>query len=552
MTKAEGNSGQLRCFKTVAGLQRYLAQRSDGQRSDGQRSDGQRSAQIGPAQLRIGFVPTMGALHAGHRSLMARARRENDLVVVSIFVNPLQFRPGEDLDRYPRPLAADQALCEAAGVDVLFLPTVEQLYAEQLYGDAESQAGLSPAQTQVHPPAALTTVMCGRSRPGHFQGVATVVTKLLSIVRPSNSYFGQKDAQQLAILRRIHQDLNLSGTIVGCPIVREPSGLALSSRNQYLSEPEREMACTLSRSLLKAQESFCQGERIGATLVQIAKTVLDSVPNLQTDYVVLVHPMTLETLTVVEDDALLAVAAQVGPARLIDNLLLRSRQPIIALDGPAGAGKSTVARRVAQELGLLYLDTGAMYRALTWFVLESGTAVEDEATVAELISECHIELRRAPMTDHLTDHLTVWVNGQDVTTAIRSTRVTSQVSAVAAQGAVRQALVRQQQTYGRAGGIVVDGRDIGTHVFPDAELKVFVTASVQERARRRMGDLKTLGQTLPSLEALERAIADRDYQDSNRAIAPLRRAEDALELTTDALTIEAVTDQIVAWYHERR
>lgn len=512
----------LHCFKTIAALQLFLRQA---------RSAGQT----------IGFVPTMGSLHAGHLSLIERARQENGVVVVSIFVNPLQFGPQEDLARYPRPWEDDRALCEQAGVNALFVPTVQALY-----GLGADQPGLPPHLTQVQPPQSLMSGLCGRSRPGHFQGVATVVTKLLSIVAPDKAYFGQKDAQQLAIIRQVVHDLNLPGEIVMCPIIRAPSGLALSSRNQYLSPIERDWAAHLYQGLLKAQLAFRAGERFSATLVQIVEAELEPIPGIQLDYVELVHPMTLETLEVVEDEALLALAAQVGSARLIDNLLLRSRQPIIALDGPAGAGKSTVARLVAQALGLLYLDTGAMYRAFTWFVLHAGVNPKDEPAVAELIGDCNIELHRAE-----DNRLLVWVNGQDVTTPIRTAAVTAQVSTVAAQAAVRKALVQQQQAYGHRGGIVVDGRDIGTHVFPDAELKIFMTASVQERARRRWLDLEALSQPLPDLAELERSIAQRDYQDSHRAIAPLRQAEDAIELNTDHLSVEEVLSKIVGLYRER-
>lgn len=492
----------------------------------------------------VGFVPTMGALHRGHASLIERARRENAWVVVSIFVNPLQFGPMEDLDRYPRTLEADLALCESLGVDLVFVPSAVELYGTRL-GD---RPGTDERLCQVVPPLAMTEVLCGRSRPGHFQGVATVVTKLLSLVRPDRAYFGQKDAQQVAIIRRLVRDLNLPGEIVTCPIVREPSGLALSSRNQYLSIQEQEQAAVLARGLDQARRCFSTGERSSVTLVQVVKKELNTADLVQLEYVELVHPMTLETLDSVEQDGLLAVAGWVGQTRLIDNVLLRTRQPIIAIDGPAGAGKSTVARRIAQSLGLLYLDTGAMYRALTWFVLRSGVAVTDEVAIADLIEDCRIEL--LPEGSRGTG-LQVLVNGEDVTQAIRSATVTAQVSAVAAQAAVRRALLVQQQRFGVRGGLVVDGRDIGTHVFPDAELKVFLTASVQERARRRRADLLNLGQPVPELEELERAIAERDYKDSTRAIAPLRQAEDALELQTDALSIEQVIAQVVSWYRDR-
>ena len=303
----------------------------------------------------------MGALHAGHLSLIQRARRDNDTVVVSIFVNPLQFGANEDLDAYPRTLELDISLCKAAGVDCIFAPTALDLYGSGFNSDT---------LVTVVPPPMLAQPLCGQFRPGHFDGVATVVTKLISLIRPQRSYFGQKDAQQLAIIRQLVQDLNLSGRVIGCPIVREPDGLALSSRNKYLSGHERQQAAILYRGLRSAKQKFKEaGVRSQHSLARIVFQYLEAAPAIAPQYEELVHPHTLEPLEEIETIGMLAVAAFVGSTRLIDNVVLRSRQPIIAIDGPAGAGKSTVARQLAHQLGLLYLDTGAMYRALTWYVL---------------------------------------------------------------------------------------------------------------------------------------------------------------------------------------
>jgi pantoate ligase/cytidylate kinase len=527
--------------------------------------------------LDIGFVPTMGALHSGHLSLIQRARRENKIVVVSIFVNPLQFGPTEDFQRYPRTLEQDSLLCEGAGVDALFVPdAVEIGVAERRYGGDEGGKGdgedgggnyrtsytLHPLPvTQVVPPTGIISGLCGRTRVGHFQGVATIVTKLLNIVQPQRAYFGQKDAQQLAIIRKMVADLNLPVEIVGCSIVREASGLALSSRNRYLSQEEHEQAAAIYQGLQNAERLFQSGERLSSTLIEAVKDVLKTVPAIAPEYIELVHPMTMEPLTEVQNAGLLAVAARLGSTRLIDNILLINRKPIVAIDGPAGAGKSTVARRVAATLGLFYLDTGAMYRALTWLVLQSGIRVEDEPEIAELVSRCEIEFRdqgsRIGDRDFIENSKfkiqnprSIWINGHDVTQAIRNLEVTSKVSAIAAQPAVRQALVRQQQRYGQQGGIVVEGRDIGTYVFPDAELKIFLTASVQERARRRQKDLQTQGIADITLDELEQTIQERDRKDSTRVLAPLRKADDAIELNTDGLTIEQVVNKIVDFYHE--
>lgn len=512
-------------LKTVAGLHSYLLQvRSQ--------------LSVPPDQMSgsVGFVPTMGALHAGHRSLLERARGENHILVVSIFVNPLQFGPKEDLDRYPRMLEADLALCETVGVDAVFVPQPEMLLPTEA------------AITQIVPPELMTTRLCGQSRPGHFTGVATIVTKLLHLVQPDYLYLGRKDAQQLAIIQRVVADLSLPVTVIPCPTVREPSGLALSSRNRYLTPAEKQEATVIFRGLQQAVTALQQGQRDRATLLHTVATELAQAPNIMTEYIDLVDPQTLMPLNQVSEQGLLAIAAHVGSTRLIDNVLLDARQPILAVDGPAGAGKSTVTRQCAQRLGLLYLDTGAMYRAVTWLVLESDIPVTDTVAIAELASQCQLEL--CPGDDpHAPTR--VRVNGQDVTQAIRSLRVTNQVSAVAAQPLVREVLVKHQQAYGKAGGVAMEGRDIGTHVFPDAGLKIFLTASVQERAYRRQRELTSQGNEWVSLTQLQQDIQARDRQDSQRTCAPLRKAPDAVEIVTDGLTIEQVIEQIVHLYQAR-
>lgn len=489
----------------------------------------------------VGLVPTMGGLHDGHLSLIRRARAENDSVIVSIFVNPLQFGPGEDLERYPRTDARDLQLCEAAGVDGVFMPT-----PAMLFGTSSPQPG---GLTEVVPAKAMMGVLCGPYRPGHFEGVATVVTKLLSLVQPDRAYFGRKDAQQLAIIKRLVADLSLPVTIVPCPIVREDSGLALSSRNSYLSEAERQQAAVINRGLTAAQQLFEDGERCSQTLIAIARQHLSQVPQVQPQYVEIVHPETLKPLETINSIGLMGVAAHIGSTRLIDNVLLRHRQPIIAIDGPAGAGKSTVARRVAKELDLLYLDSGAMYRAVTWLALDRGVSPQDEVSVAELLQDCHIQLSSSGDTPEFAAYPSrIWINGQEVTQQIRTPEVTRQVSVIAAQPTVRKVLLEQQQQYGVNGGVVMEGRDIGTAVFPQAELKIFLTASVAERARRRQRDMAAQNQPAASLEDLERAIDERDRKDSTRRVAPLKKAEDAIELNTDGLSIDDVVSKIVCLF----
>ncbi|ACK65154.1 pantoate/beta-alanine ligase [Rippkaea orientalis PCC 8801] len=505
---------KIRLFKTVAGLRAYLG--------------GQ------PPGKTVGLVPTMGALHAGHASLIRRALGETDRVVVSIFVNPLQFGSNEDFGRYPRQLESDCQFCEDLGVDAVFSPSPEEL---GIVSEQET--------TRVIPPESMMSTLCGLFRPGHFEGVATIVTKLLTTVEPDVAYFGEKDAQQLAIIRRLVVDLNLGVTIKGCPIVRETSGLAYSSRNQYLSETERKQAIWIFYALKLAEEAFKQGERQRATLLKIVQEELALHPSLKVQYLALVDPQTLSPLDTVEEAGLLAIAVYVGSTRLIDNVILRVRQPIIAIDGPAGAGKSTVTRRVAKALNLVYLDTGAMYRAIAWLVSKSGVSLEDQGAIAELVT--HAKLDFSPPTEGAP--LRISINGEDVSEAIRTPEVTALVSQISAQPAVRAKLVSYQQDLGKKGGLVAEGRDIGTNVFPDAELKIFLTASVQERAKRRWLDFQDQGDGM-TLEQLEQDIQQRDYRDSHRSLAPLRQAVDAIEINTDGLTIEEVTDKIIYFYQK--
>jgi pantoate--beta-alanine ligase len=257
----------------------------------------------------LGFVPTMGALHEGHLSLVRRARTECESVVASIFVNPLQFAPGEDLARYPRTFEEDCRQLEAEGVEVLFAPEAAEMY----------------------PSGAVTTVtvtgvgdrLDGASRPGHFTGVATVVAKLFHIVGPKRAYFGQKDAAQLAVLRQMVRDLNFDVELVGCPIVRDADGLALSSRNKYLSAREREDALVLHQALLRMERMIAEGERHSAALVRGGMEALQAVAGVRVDYLAIVDANTLVPVTSVETGTLVAIAAYVGGTRLIDNFLVR-------------------------------------------------------------------------------------------------------------------------------------------------------------------------------------------------------------------------------------
>ena len=260
------------------------------------------------AGMRLGFVPTMGALHEGHLSLVRAAKSACDAVAVSIFVNPLQFGPTEDLARYPRTFERDSGLLENEAVDMLFVPTADEMYplGAVTYVTVEG----------------LSDKLCGRSRPGHFRGVITVVAKLFHIVEPDAAFFGQKDAAQSTIIRRMVQDLNLPVEIVVCPIVREPDGLAMSSRNAYLDPQQRKSALVLQRSLLEIKNRFDRGERNATNLIEAGKQRLSQEAGARLDYLEIVDPSTLEPVTQFDRPALVAVAAFVGNTRLIDNIVV--------------------------------------------------------------------------------------------------------------------------------------------------------------------------------------------------------------------------------------
>ncbi len=256
----------------------------------------------------VALVPTMGYLHNGHKSLMDRARQENGKVVVSIFVNPIQFGPNEDFSTYPRDLEHDMAVCESAGVDLIFAPEADEMYTKEFC----SFVGMS----------ILTEELCGKSRPTHFQGVCTVVSKLFHIVTPDRAYFGQKDAQQLAIIKRMVIDLSMDVEVIGCPIVREEDGLAMSSRNTYLSEEERKAALVLSQSLAFAEAFVARGERRASEILDEMKKLIELEPLAKIDYVEAVDVLTMKPVEEITESTLIALAVYIGKTRLIDNRMI--------------------------------------------------------------------------------------------------------------------------------------------------------------------------------------------------------------------------------------
>jgi pantoate--beta-alanine ligase len=263
-------------------------------------------AEVRSGGSRITLVPTMGALHVAHVSLMQAAKRDGGYLVVSIFVNPTQFPPGEDFERYPRDEAGDLKTCQQAGVDLVFIPPTEEMYR--------------PAGTTTIHVAGLTDALCGPHRPGHFDGVALVVAKLFNIVQPDAAYFGEKDFQQLQVIRRMVRDLDMPIEIVGCLTVREADGLAVSSRNAYLNEAERQQAASLHRALCDARTRIQGGERDPALLHDHMRRIIDAAGPAQIDYISLVDPVSMQPVERIEGPVLVALAVKIGPARLIDNL----------------------------------------------------------------------------------------------------------------------------------------------------------------------------------------------------------------------------------------
>ena len=258
--------------------------------------------------LTVGFVPTMGYLHEGHKSLMQAARANNDKVVVSVFVNPMQFGPNEDLESYPRDFEKDSALCESVGVDLIFHPDPEEMYADGFCSYVDMNG--------------LTTELCGKSRPIHFRGVQTVVLKLFNIVKPDRAYFGQKDAQQLAVIKRMVKDLNVDTEIVGCPIVREADGLAKSSRNTYLNPDERKAALILSRSLKLGRKLIENGETDAKAVIKAITDSINTERLAKIDYVVVVDFDTITPVDRIGKSVLVAIAVYIGKTRLIDNFII--------------------------------------------------------------------------------------------------------------------------------------------------------------------------------------------------------------------------------------
>ncbi len=261
---------------------------------------------------KIGLVPTMGALHTGHISLIEQAAKDSDFVVVSIFVNPTQFAPGEDFEKYPRPIDADLDICKKAGVHLVFAPTPDQIYP------TENITWVNVEKITEH--------LCGQSRPGHFRGVTTVCAKLFNIVQPDLAFFGQKDAQQAIVIKRMVADLNMPLRIILCPTVREPDGLAISSRNQYLTEQQSKDAALIYESLQKCRQLVQQGTTDTELIIAQMRKILEQVPSIQIEYISITDAETLEAIDNIDRKLLAAIAVKIGQTRLIDNILVDTQK----------------------------------------------------------------------------------------------------------------------------------------------------------------------------------------------------------------------------------
>ncbi len=474
------------------------------------------------------FIPTMGGLHPGHQYLIRRAKetktKTNQIILVSIFVNPLQFGKNEDYKKYPRDLKRDAELASSAGADGIWAPD----YGEVFPGGEDSHFKIQVPQT-------LNNQLCGAEREGHFDGVATVILRLIKIIKPEKIILGEKDWQQLIIIRRLFQDLSINIKVESIATQRDASGFAYSSRNDYLSNSERINAQSLPNAMQEAKNNFLKYKIIN--LEKITSKLQES--NLKIEYLKIVDAFSLKEIENIHGICLLAAAVKCGSTRLIDHIFLMHRKPIIAIDGPAGAGKSTVTKEFAKRLGFIYLDTGAMYRAVAWLILSNSIDPSNQVEITNILKDTELEFKNSSL-----DEQKILINNIDVTEKIRSPEVTAIVSEIAKQQFVREFLTTKQQIIGDNGGLVAEGRDIGTAVFPDADVKIFLTASPKERAKRRFLDLEKRGYECSSIEDLEQEIRERDKNDSERKIAPLKKANDAQELLTDGKTIEDVLEEL--------
>ncbi|KGG03164.1 Pantoate--beta-alanine ligase [Prochlorococcus marinus str. MIT 9321] len=480
----------------------------------------------------INFIPTMGNLHNGHIKLISTAKNDNSNInLVSIFVNPLQFDNKLDFENYPQTIDDDIKISFENGADAVFIPSTADIYPP----DNKNISFLKA-------PLELSSALCGLNRTGHFDGVCTVVYRLLNLIKPKNLYLGEKDWQQLLILKNLVLTKKLDISIKSIPTQRDFDGIPLSSRNIHLSKNERKFIKFFSNELLQAKKNFQQEKTI--SLKEMIRKL--SAEKISIEYLEHLNPHTLQKARVEDNISLLAGAIRCGETRLIDHVFLMKRRPIIAIDGPAGSGKSTVTKLIAKKLKLLYLDTGAMYRALSWLLIKENIDYKKEKILQNILKNISIVFK-----SNENSYQDVFINKYRVTEEIRSQEINSIVSKISSIKEVRKFLVEEQRKLGESGGLVAEGRDIGTTVFPDAELKIFLTASIDERAKRRKSDKNSKDLQEIDLHTLKELIKKRDFEDSNREISPLIKANDAIEIITDGYSINEVVDKIIDLYNDK-
>ena len=480
----------------------------------------------------INFIPTMGNLHEGHLKLITKAKNSNcNINLVSIFVNPLQFDNKEDLKKYPQTLDKDIEIAFSSGADVIFIPKNIDIYPP----NDENIIYLKASKE-------LSSALCGLKRVGHFDGVCTVVYRLINLVKPKNLYLGEKDWQQLLILKNLVEEKKLNLNIISIPTQRDYDGIPYSSRNNLLSKNDRKILKLFSSELDNAKKIFKKNKKID--LKKITKNLESE--NISIEYLEHLNPYNLKKVQEEDNISILAGAINCGKTRLIDHVFLMKRNPIIAIDGPAGSGKSTITKLIAKELNLLYLDTGAMYRALSWLLIKEKIDYSKESELNKILRNISIIFKSNAHSDQ-----DVFINNFCVTEEIRSQEISSIVSKISSIKEIREFLVDEQRKIGESGGLVAEGRDIGTTVFPYAELKIFLTASVDERAKRRKSDKKSKDSQEIDLNKLKELIKRRDFEDSNREISPLMKANDAIEIITDGYSINEVVDKIIDLYNEK-
>ena len=480
----------------------------------------------------INFIPTMGNLHDGHKQLISTAKIQNgNINLVSIFVNPLQFDNQSDLDSYPKSIENDIKIAFLSGADAIFIPSNQEIYPQ----NGKNVLFLKASKD-------LSSALCGLKRVGHFDGVCTVIYRFLNLIKPKNLYLGEKDWQQLLIIRDLVQKKKLNVNIKSIPTQRDYDGIPLSSRNIHLSKSERKLIKTFSNELLLIKEVYKKEKKIN--LKQIIKKLESR--KISIEYLEQLNAFNLKKANDEDNISILAGAIICGETRLIDHIFLMKRKPIIAIDGPAGSGKSTITKLLAKKLNLIYLDTGAMYRALSWFLIRKKIDYQNKDELNQILENISIIFK-----SNSTLKQDVFINNFCVTREIRSQEVTSVVSKISSIKEVREFLVEEQRKIGETGGLIAEGRDIGTTVFPHAELKIFLTASIDERAKRRKADLASEELNKIDFDQLKELIKKRDFEDSNREISPLKKAKNAIELITDGFTINQVVEKIIDIYDKK-